>query len=361
MKNLFLPLFFLFLSVTAKAQLSAGDILAGVKSHDKALHIKGGWIRDPYIVLGPDGKYYLTGTTPVAGDPREQDDQYNTGLGKTSIVGYQVQVWCSDDLAHWKSLGAPYSLAEDSPTFKGREEMATKNPLWAPELHWTGDCWALVYCPQKHSGLALSSGKDIKGPWKHPNPEAFLKKHDPSLFKDDDGTWYLLFSNTLIVPLKPDFAGLAGEPVRIDPSNRRIGHEGATMRKIGKKYVHFGTAWSTDQGRKGSYNLYYCTSDKVTGPYNERRFAGRFLGHGTPFQDKNGKWWCTAFFNGNRPPLDPDGIEKRDLREDAQTINKLGTTIVPLDVKILPDGDVYIRAIDPHYATPGPDEVQSFQ
>ena len=133
------------------------------------------------------------------------------------------------------------------------------------------------------------------------------------------------------------------------------------MRKIGKKYVHFGTAWSTDQGRKGSYNLYYCTSDKITGPYSERRFVGRFLGHGTPFQDKNGKWWCTAFFNGNRPPLDPDGIEKRDLREDAQTINKLGTTIVPLDVKILPDGDVYIRAIDPHYATPGPDEVQSFQ
>ena len=54
MKNLFLPLFFLFLSVTTKAQLSAGDILAGVKSHDKALHIKGGWIRDPYIVLGPE-------------------------------------------------------------------------------------------------------------------------------------------------------------------------------------------------------------------------------------------------------------------------------------------------------------------
>ena len=34
MKNLFLPLFFLFLSVTTKAQLSAGDILAGVKSHE---------------------------------------------------------------------------------------------------------------------------------------------------------------------------------------------------------------------------------------------------------------------------------------------------------------------------------------
>jgi arylsulfatase len=132
------------------------------------------------------------------------------------------------------------------------------------------------------------------------------------------------------------------------------------MRKIGDKYVHFGTAWSTDRTRKGSYNLYYCTSDRVTGPYGPRRFVGRFLGHGTPFQDKEGKWWCTAFFNANVPPLPRDGIETRDLREDAQTINKQGVTIVPLDVRALDDGDIHIRAKDPAYATPGPDEAQKF-
>ena len=185
-------------------------------------------------------------------------------------------------------------------------------------------------------------------------------KHDPSLFRDDDGTWYMTWSNTLIAPLKPGFTGLAADPVRIDPSNRVIGHEGATLKKIGKKYVHFGTAWSTDQGRKGSYNLYYCTSDNITGPYSERRFVGRFLGHGTPFMDKDGKWWCTAFFNGNVPPLPKNGIQTKDLSETAQTINEQGTTIVPLEVKIQKDGDVYIRAIDPDYATPGPDEVQKF-
>lgn len=140
-----------------------------------------------------------------------------------------------------------------------------------------------------------------------------------------------------------------------------IGHEGATMRKIGDKYVHFGTAWSTDQGRKGSYNLYYCTADKITGPYGPRKFAGRFLGHGTPFQDRNGKWWCTAFFNANVPPLHREGIEKRDLGENAQTINEQGVTIVPLDVRVLDDGDIHIRAKDPAYATPGPDEVQKFE
>ncbi|MEM7474095.1 MAG: beta-xylosidase, partial [Planctomycetota bacterium] len=93
--------------------------------------------------------------------------------------------------------------------------------------------------------------------------------------------------------------------------------------------------------------------------YGPRKFAARFLGHGTPFQTRDGKWWCTAFFNGNVPPLSREGIQNRDLSETAQTINQRGTTIVPLDVKVLKDGEVYIRAKDPDYANPGPDEAQT--
>ncbi len=196
------------------------------------------------------------------------------------------------------------------------------------------------------------------------------QRHDPSLFTDDDGTVYMLWGNTQIAPLSKDLTNYAAEPVRIDPSGTRpgpdgnlisrIGHEGATMIKVGGKYVHLGTAWSTDRGRKGSYNLYYCVADKITGPYGPRKFAGRFLGHGTPFQDKDGKWWCTAFFNGNVPPLPRDGIDKRDIGDNAQTINEQGVTIVPLDVRVLDDGDITIRAKDPAYASPGPDESQDF-
>jgi arylsulfatase len=195
------------------------------------------------------------------------------------------------------------------------------------------------------------------------------RKHDPSLFHDGD-TWWMLWQNTELAPLSREFSRFTADPVRIDPSGTRpgpdgkpisrIGHEGATMMKIGGKYIHLGTAWSTDQGRKGSYNLYYCVAAKITGPYGPRKFAGRFLGHGTPFQTRDGKWWCTAFFNANVPPLPRAGIESRNLAEDAQTINPRGTTIVPLDVRTLPDGDVFIRAKDPAYATPGPDEVQQF-
>lgn len=324
-----------------------------IAAHDKAIHIKGGWIRDPYIVLGPDNMYYLTGTTPNEGEPREQTDKYNTGLGDSSLVGNQLRIWKSKNLVEWEYLGTPYNTKDLPLEVDYKKGNASR--LWAPELHWTGERWVMIHCPSVVSTLAMTEGADIKGPWTFPNIEEFNMKHDPSLFKDGN-KWYITYSNGLVAPIKNGFKGV-GEEFRIDPADRKIGHEGTTIMKIGRKYVFFGTGWSTDEGRKGTYNLYYCTADDIHGPYTERRFVGRFLGHGTPFQDREGRWWCTAFFNGNVPPLKADGIQTKDLGETAQTINQLGTTIVPLDVRILPDGDVYIRAKDPRYGTPGPDEV----
>ena len=160
--------------------------------------------------------------------------------------------------------------------------------------------------------------------------------------------------------LKPDFSGLAGEPITIGPAGEfaRMGHEGCLIQKIHGKYVLFGTGWSTGQGRRGSYNLYYATADKITGPYSQRKFAGRFLGHGTPFRDKQGRWWCTAFYNANVPPVSREGINTRDLSDTAQTINQRGTTLVPLEVRLTDEGEIFIRAKDPDYAMPGPDEAQ---
>ncbi|WP_145296443.1 family 43 glycosylhydrolase [Crateriforma conspicua] len=343
-------------------------IRAGLKSHDRALYIKPGWIRDPYITLGPDGYYYLTGTQPREDDPREDENPYNIGLGDQSIVGDQVRVYRSPDLIEWESLGVVFDLSDTHREQNGQK--IKKRLIWAPEVHWMGDRWALVHCPKSHSSLALTTGPELKGPWVHPMNGNMGPRHDPSIFTDDEGTPYLLWQNTLVAPMKKDLSGYTGEPVRIDPAGSRpgpdgtpisrIGHEGATMIKVGGKYVHLGTAWSTDQGRKGSYNLYYCVADNINGPYGPRKFAGRFLGHGTPFQDKDGKWWNTAFFNANVPPVPRDGIQDRDLGENAQTINEQGVTIVPLDVRMLDNGEVYIRAKDPAYATPGPDEAQDF-
>jgi arylsulfatase len=354
-------------SVQPKPVMSRAEIEAGLASHDRALYIKSGWIRDPYIVIGPDGLYYLTGTTPLPGDPREASDPYNVGLWDTSIVGWKMQAWRSADLIEWESLGTPFTLEDgvwkqaQPEAFAGEDRSQWR--LWAPELHFLDGRWAIVHTspsPVRSSNLAFTKGEKLEGPFDHPMGEGIGHRHDPSLFRDDDGTVWMIWGATQIAPLKPDFSGFAAEPVAIGPANRKMGHEGCLMQKIGAKYVLFGTGWSTDQGRKGSYNLYYCTADKVTGPYGDRRFVGRFLGHGTPFQDKQGRWWSTAFFNGNVPPLTREQARGTDLSSDAQTINEQGVTIVPLDVRVDDAGEVHIRAKDPDYASPGPDEVQQF-
>jgi len=125
------------------------DIEAGLKSHDRALYVKEGWIRDPYIARGPDDYFYLTGTTASPGDPREENDPYNSGLSDRSIVGWQTRVWRSRDLIDWQSLGAPFSLkggiwyAKQPEAFKSKPQAQSR--LWAPELHWLGTRWALVH------------------------------------------------------------------------------------------------------------------------------------------------------------------------------------------------------------------------
>lgn len=341
----------------------------GLQSHDKALFVHNAWIRDPYIATGPDGAFYLTGTTSNKNDPREKSDPYNSGLGNESLVGHTARVWKSKNLIDWESLGAPFSLTDGIWYETNRAAFGKTDKkqwrLWAPELHWTGSQWALVHTspsPVKGANLSLSSGTEVSGSWENPMGEKIGKRHDPSLFKDDDGTWWLVYGATSIAPLKPDFSGLAGEAVNIKPSGdtAKMGHEGCLIMKIKGKYVLFGTGWSTGKMRRGSYNLYYATADEITGPYRERRFAGRFLGHGTPFQDGEGRWWCTAFYNGNVPTLSREGIQSSDLSDTAQTINHRGTTLVPLDVRLLENGELHIRAKDLDYATPGPDEAQKF-
>lgn len=337
-------------------------------SHDRAVFVLNGWIRDPYIILGPDDHYYLTGTTPLAGDKREQTEPYNTGLGEGSVVGWKANVWRSKNLIDWEDLNAPFSLKDgvwfgDQP--KAFEQLDQGQwRLWAPELHWLGEQWALVHTspgPVKGANLSISKGTKVAGPWTNPLGTAIQRRHDPSLFKDDDGTWWMIWGATSIAPLKPDFSGFTSNPRKIGPSGAtaKMGHEGCLIQKIRGKYVLFGTGWSTGKMRRGSYNLYYAVADKITGPYSERKFAGRFLGHGTPFKDRAGRWWCTAFFNANVPPVGRQGIQSRNLSQTAQTINQRGTTLVPLEVR-MNAGELYIRAKDPAYANPGPDEAQKF-
>lgn len=312
------------------------------------------WMRDPFITIGPDKKYYLTCTQIE----NETDSQ-------------GAPVWKSDDLANWNFIGFPYQLKQASnyneynKIIKERNRTVWKeknNPLriWAPELHYINKRWVLTHTSNAGLGnVVLYDGQNLTEPVADWGSD-FNRHHDPTFFVDDDGCIYLGAKCARISKVKSDLSGFEGEPLKIWPSDRKLGHEGVCLIKFEKKYVLFGTAWSTDQMRKGTYNLYYCTADRVNGPYNERKFAGRFLGHGTVFKDLEGRYWCTAFYNANKPVLSGEESLTADVSDTAYTINKQGLTLVPMEIK-MNDGDVLVTAKDKYYKNPGKEEVQSFE
>lgn len=331
------------------------ELLDQLELHETAIHPMDDWMRDPYIVLGPDGKYYLTATQQI---------------NVTESRG--MPVWTSDNLVDWEFIGFPYTIDDASNLSQYEERLVARNldrvskgleeqPLrmWAPEMHFIDGRWLFTHTSNVGLGnLVLTSNSNlysVQTDW----GEAFGRHHDPFIFQDDDGSKYLVAKCTELIKLEDDLSGPAGDPIRIGPSNRRMGHEGAFILKIEGKYVLFGTAWSMDKMRHGTYNLYYATADEIEGPYGPRRFAGRFLGHGTMFRDKQDRWWCTAFYNANKPALDPSMVPKMDLSDTAYTINQQGLTIVPMEVKAV-KGEIVVYPKDKHYRYPGNEEAQKF-
>jgi len=320
-----------------------------IKQHSKAVHVLDEWMRDPFVHLAPDGYYYLSCTRP------------NT-LFPDSLPA--MQFWRSKDLVEWEDLGPAWQSKHSA---YGKElldaaEKRNKEPaIWAPEVHFVNGKWMIIHTSNmRMANLIVTESDDITGPYHEPMGLNFGFHRDPTLFVDDDGTPWLLSNCAEIIQMKRDFSGFEGTHKLLNPANRLLGHEGVYVIKIADKYVMFGTGWSTDTMRKGTYNLYYCVADKVTGPYGPRKFAGRFLGHGTPFQDKDGRWWCTAFYNANHPPLDPEEAPDMDLSGSAYTINKQGLTLVPLDI-VEKNGEIEVVSKDPAYRFPGKEEVQQFR
>lgn len=332
-------------SAKAANNLDAAVLKSALDAHDRAVLIHDHWIRDPFIFLDKDGYYYLTGTTLKA----EADE----------VIG--IPVWRSSDLAQWEKLPRLWAVADSTwmPLKHRGAHHVPETLVWAPEIRRIGDKWVIVHTSNgAGANLLVSNNKELHSRYLEPMGVNFGKRHDPSIYVEN-GTPWLVWGVLSLRELKPDFSGFAGPQIDLNPSDRKMGHEGSYIIKVGKKYVWFGTAWSTDKMRKGTYNLYYATADSLTGPYGPRRFGGRFLGHGTPFQDKQGRWWMTAFHNANVPTLSTKEAANRDLSETAHTVNPIGTTLVPMEIETR-DNDVYIRAKDPAYAFPGPDEHQQF-
>lgn len=347
------------------------SIYSDLKKHEKAVNVYGATMRDPFITLAPDGFYYLSCTRPLSTFPNE-------------LPG--MQFFRSSDLVNWEKLNPIWEARNSeygSDLIKTASKRGTKGGIWAPEVHFIDGKWVVINTSNmRMANLMITKGKDIAGPYKevmigakdprkndHKDELTSSKElmglnmgfhRDPSIFIDDDKTPWLISGAVELYKLKPDFSGFEGYHKLVGPKDRLIGHEGAYIIKVGSKYVLFGTGWSTDIMRKGTYNLYYCVADKVTGPYGPRKFAGRYLGHGTPFKDKDGRWWSTAFYNADNPTISPSEADKMNLGKSAYTINKGGLTLVPMEI-YEENGDVVVKAKDKAYRYPGNDESHKFE
>ena len=312
--------------------------------HDKAVHVlPWEWMRDPYIYRH-GSTYFLTATR----------------LDHILWGTQGIEFWSSKNLAQWESVGVPWTIDRSSwlpnlPHAKD-QELAIVDP----EIYFMDDQWVAVHSTNlRRANLLISNGGEYNDDYREPFGQNFGDRQAPSIFTDSDGSRWLLWGCAKTAKLTKDLSGFASDEIEIGPSDRALGIGGCTLRKIGATYVLFGTAWSTDKPDQGTYNLYYCTSDRLEGPYGPRQFAGRFCGHGTPFQDTQGRWWTTAFPNGTHESNATKG-QQLCAEKKAWTINPNGLTLVPLEVKLSPTGELQIRAKDSRYANPGTEESQDF-
>ena len=276
------------------------------------------YMRDPAICLGPEGTYYLTGTT----------------AGQNCI-----RIWKSKDLKKWERLDFEWRYG-GSPWHKPYIE--GKKPLWAPEIHYKkGTFWLTYSMPGWQvgdhfencgSGLLRSTTGKAEGPYVDVSPNERLGDEiDASLFEDDDGTMYFVWHGGKLRKLKPDLSGPA-EPMRRlklatpdpDPSHHtdlcrkvhgtnsfdHIGYEGAFLFKISDTYILCGS-----DHFQGKYTCWIATSKQLYGPYSARYPAIPDGGHNMFFKDKDGQWWSTIF---NGPINEKPCILPVDIQANGQ-------------------------------------------
>ena len=322
------------------------------------------WMRDAFVMYGPDGNYYMTGTTatPERYFPNGNIHcwDYNDGLylwKSKDMKSWEAEgrIWSFDnDAADWQKKGKP--LKPGAKSVNGDPLDSFYRAVWAPEIHYikSKKKWLMIACLNGGGGsfvLESISGKP-EGPYRNIPGNAvkpIFPDIDLSLFEDDNGDVYLIGHNHFIAKMKDDLSDVA-EPFRKfeeTPYNPEPYIEGVYMTKQNGKYQLLQTVWSVplpdgsytylkdEQKTKlvNSYDVVVAESDNVYGPYGKRYPAILEGGHNNIFKDRDGKLWSSTFFNPRgimgkrfavtcRPAVVPVEWKDGKLKPDAERAEK---------------------------------------
>ena len=248
-------------------------------------------LRDTSICLGPDGCYYLTGTTGNnAGGPDDPKSWWHVNQG--------IRVWKSPDLHNWQPLGLVWNIEQGTwqKQFHGQ-----RRALWAPDVHYVkGTFWLTFSMNFRGTGLLKSTSGKAEGPYVDVHPQGpITDKIDASLFEESDGTVYFVWQNGLIARMNEQMTDVVEEPRLLEPSNHhQVGFEGAYLTKKDGRYYLICADFI-----QGDYHCMVAESKRLLGPYGPRYLAIPHGGHNMFFTDKQGTWWATFFGNDPRAPF----------------------------------------------------------
>ena len=244
-------------------------------------------LRDTFICLGPDGYYYMTGTTGP--------DFWTKN--------YVIHVYRSADLAEWEDLGVVWDYRTDATWAQGLSTDGNV-PVWAPELAYVNGNWYMTYSLGFSSGfcggiLVSTTGKP-EGPYTDTANRKLVDNIDGSLFQDDDGTVYYIYKDGLMATMNEDLTGFTSEfkPVYA-ADGLPVGFEGCYILKRNGRYYLTAATFNQSYGKDGNiintYDSMIAVSDHVYGPYSETRLLMRNGGHNNLFVDKEGRVQTTLF------------------------------------------------------------------
>jgi beta-xylosidase len=237
-------------------------------------------LTDTSITRGPDGAYYLTGS------------QVRNGR---AVGSAEITIWRSSDLKQWRIVR---TLAPGQGRFL------------SPEIHFLKDAfWLTLEVSGGGTRLLKFETKDLsKSKFRIASitPEGIT----PSLFLDDDGSFYWVMGVGRIARMKPDpMDGLAGEfktiPVAISgpPGQQRdmnvVGLRGAHLAKIEGRYHLFVTGKLKRNGLgrtglpEGVDDVLLGVSEKPDEGYSDFYVAFPNAGQTTVFTGPHDALWAT--------------------------------------------------------------------
>ncbi len=244
-------------------------------------------LRDAYILNGPDA-YYMTGTYCPS-------DWRNTN---------EIHVYRSEDLTEWTDLGAVWNLERDG-TWQQGVLSSGDRPVWAPEISYINGTYYIIYSlgwgSMTSSVLRSTSGR-AEGPYEDVSDRPMFDYIDGSLFQDEDGSVYAVYSDGRIARMNDSLTAAAETPKLLaSESGCSIGFEGCSIFQYEGLYYLTSAVYNTHIREDGStyvtYDSMYAVSENLYGPYGERRLLLQYGGHNNLFITDDGKVYTTFFYS----------------------------------------------------------------